>query len=1148
MGVNNPNERPPKVRKVRRSPVRPPKQTQVAHGFDTVIRDIATETQPRPRLKGKTGGGDFSKTDLNAPKVKRTVARIIKQTPGAAEVVKQAELKSQADDINQGRVPLTAHDKTTGLAISHHGLRGRHQVQVQNGRLVLHTKPVLGLGGSDTPIHKTKYGYTYGAQLDAATKAAVAPVVKALHIAAIPGEKIGKATERLAKNAGAPKSVQTGARLFGEYALDPTMYLTAGRGKAAETLAEKAAKAETVKTAKYTAQAIKVGNRTGISVGYRVHIPFTHKTFEKVTSGKGSARVAAKILGKPIRERSKTASKLGEEFVHDFRPGHLTEAQHSAIRQGKREFRVAEANADRAAVKRAHALKNVDSRAVQDVIEKAPHDPQIAVQYERTQRQLRGAMKARVRAEKKASVEQVRKARAKVTELSDRAAAQRTALVRSRIRPKDVPVQEAAVAQTLKREFKATNAARKERNPQAPSFKPQGPADAQGFVPHTNKLVYEDLSDIVTARPGRTSKLSAGTEKVRAIRQPLRVAEAENPILFERDLGKTLTTYTKKEAHNAAAHQLWDTVVKTGRPATATSEVHLHEGDRVFEVRPGAPPKEVADTFGLPDREAMQRALEANDPSRFVILNQRTIEKLKSDLAKPGTGSGDTAAGRALDRFIGGWKTAVTVYNPTYHQRNLVGDSINAYLADTSAKGFVQSRKVVSALHSREKYRGSVESLTGAPPPKALDKTIKVGKAGRVRIGDEIDHMERLGVIRTGQHGAEVRELLGGSAAKAGRLRAVSEYREDFPRAATYLSARARGMSPEKAGEWSLKHHFDYADLTQVERRLRRVFPFYTFWARNTRLQAEKLLTRPGKYAALGKTLDELSRAAGYDNYSDYASGLKESQQRGIAVPVKFGNKVHPVIVGFTQTDLNNLDANPGQVFDNVVQRANFLKLIPELRYNMSAFFRQQIENPQAPLVPAPAWAAELARIGPIRRLLKIEPFTYNGKKILGWRAKADYAFRSLSPQTNAATQLATSGVGSRNMTQAEQIGTLLTGIRVMEPDPHGLTAQINRLYQQRTLLTNQRGELQQRLGKGADGHYKKTPETERLSKQITQVNKQIGKLRMKRKDPIRNIPLNQRPTKPRGSGSMMSQAQGPSLDDMLGNAAGPSLNEMLGH
>jgi hypothetical protein len=316
--------------------------------------------------------------------------------------------------------------------------------------------------------------------------------------------------------------------------------------------------------------------------------------------------------------------------------------------------------------------------------------------------------------------------------------------------------------------------------------------------------------------------------------------------------------------------------------------------------------------------------------------------------------------------------------------------------------------------------------------------------------------MEHQGAIGTGFHGHELQEFQGHAPKRRGPLKTIrrlSGFREDAVRAGTYLAARRRGFTPAEAAEWTNKHHFDYSDLTQAERDvLRRVFPFWTFTARNTRLQAEKLVTRPARQANYGLAMDEGRKQAGLPE--DYQNRLPGYYRRGLGIPVKVGGDRKLLFPQLPITDLNRLAAltNPREEFNQTAQMLNPLaKWLYEPLANHSLFFRgpiyQDAENPTAPhYVPAPGWLKAL----PMDVRTALAGGNKDAAKQGLWTAKADYLGR-LTPQQNTLTQVTTQKVGSRNQDWRDALISQMTGVKINQYD--GQKFKIDKLYEARSAI-----------------------------------------------------------------------------------------------
>lgn len=965
--------------------------------------------------------------------------------------IRIALLKAQADDLE--------HRLNSNLTRK---LFGHVKVQVEGDNLIVHQPTYFGLGHRTERVTEGPGGrpeFPDVHRVEASFTSGGAPAAKALDIAGAPGRAIGKKTEGLAKALGAPKGVQTAARLGGEFLLDPTTYATGAYGKvgikAAESAARNAAKKATAKglsdeqverfAHRAAKQTLKKHPHKGVQVGFRFHVPGTNKTLDLKTSGKTSAKVLAskpveKVTG-PIR------NALHETVAPDVRPTHLSPTEHEAVRGAVRDFKASRATTFRDAVKLHHAVQS----AVPGVAD---------------QRRIIDAIESR-----------------SVHALPDD------------LRP---------VAENLARRFDVAYKEEAKRGLSQGRFKPQGPEDAQSYFPH----VSNEQLDVGPAAK-RTSKTRVEPDYARGIRKPLSTVRQETPHLFSEDVPKIAAAKTARSSERIALSDLWQEVAKSGRELKPSTHVEFDAGDAVYQVTPRGLVELGAD--GKPDLKAIQRVLDGKTPGRFVVMHRGAVEDVKKAIGSHGLG--DTLPERVWDRTQGFLKIATTIPNPGYHTRNLLGDTSNAYLADTTTKDLARSARAMNALRKREKFKGSAAAARGETDDAveaALHRPLNLGKSGDSTVGRELQLAEQHGAIRTGQAGAEFRDLLGGSPEKLRRLRAASEYREDFPRFATYLSARSRGMSPQDAAEWSRFHHVAYDDLTDFERRIgRRFLPFYTWFARNSRIQATKLVTRPGKFATIDKLYNEAAQAAGFKDYADYQKkNLADYQKKGLPFPIKVGNHVYNVYVGLPTTDLNQLTTNVTEQAFNIGGRLTFFKAIPEVIANYSIFFRGPIEDDHSPLVPAPDLVGDLPES--LRKRLGVQKFwdKRSGKRVWGWPARVDYVARQL-PQTSFLTQFGTSVAGSRGYDRKLGAISYATGAKITPADP--VTTEINSLYDQRDQLQAKRDALRQRLGKQADGHYRKTAETDRLADEIAALDKRIGKLRLKRKDPIESIPLNQR-------------------------------------
>jgi hypothetical protein len=850
------------------------------------------------------------------------------------------------------------------------------------------------------------------------------------------------------KHVGAPKVIRTPAGFVLDVALDPTTYITGGTGSAAKKIAiseAKKATASALKSGASRSAANRAGRAAAKSVledpkyankGIQIGVRSNLLNAEAKTSGRATAAISRKAgiskVATKVRE-SGPVQGVASDIVHDFRPKERTPAQHKVIRRAERQHRATIATAEKRIGRRTEALRK-------------------AVRSKQDQRAVIDAIEA----------DTVR----------------------------DLPDHLRSTAQTIKRDFADTFRAEHGRGISTEKFRAQGPEDAQAYFPHVRRVDLEEGGKGAS----RAKSVKVTKAKGREIRKPLATLRAEGEHLFSEDLPHVVSSRHLASARRTSLHDFWASVAKTGRPVTGKNlHANLHE-EGVYKVTPHGL-EEVrlpGTTEHAPDLERIRKILDGKEHGRFVVLNHRVVD----DAAKRLVNSPQlerSGIRRGYDKLQGRLKTLYTVPNPSYHARNLLGDSLNAFLGDATPRSFAQALRVLKAQHASNRFESSAKAVTGGKAPSALDLSLRLGKAGHTTLGRELELAHKNGAIGTGLIGRELPDLIG----KQGRFTRATQYREDFARLATYLSARKRGLSPSDAADWSLAHHFDYADITPFERTVaRRAIPFYTFFARNTRLQATKILTRPGKQATIAKFLDESAQAAGFKSYEDYAGGMKDYKQRGLPIPITIGGKVYDVQFGAPTTDLNQLSTDWKQLAQGIANRATFYKTVAEIAFNYSLFFQGEIQNEQSPRIVAPQEVGALP--GFIKKRLGVQKILdkKSGKLVWGWYAKTDYALRAL-PEGNFLLGQLLPGRGSRNQTAAQARLGWFTGLKVT---PHTTdNSKLGDLYEQQHKLTVQAGQLRQ-AGKWLrkDGIY--TPEAirvldaqKRLRDQIDAAKKKVG-------------------------------------------------------
>ena len=475
-------------------------------------------------------------------------------------------------------------------------------------------------------------------------------------------------------------------------------------------------------------------------------------------------------------------------------------------------------------------------------------------------------------------------------------------------------------------------------------------------------------------------------------------------------------------------------------------------------------------------KQATGQAKAVGGGGQYAILDDAVVrEARRSDTLQPG------AAGKLYDRAQGGFKS-IALATPGYLVRNVLGDAFNAAVHEnpfTLARNAVKGQKALHQLGRWEKAQGKFEKAL----PKDL-KTIKLTPEQAAAIGSkktEIPAMqaallaERNGVIRQGRFLELIEE--GGTRPKGTHAwqNAVKRV-EDSMRMTTFMGGLQRGLNPREAAANASKIHFDYADLTLREKKyLRRAMPFYTFTSRNLPLQAKALATRPGRYAAVQKAREEGRKQSGLP--VGYEGGLNPYEARQLGLPIKFGDKTFTLSAAAPFTDLNDLvglnPAHPFEAGETAVKRVGemlspFVKTAPELAYNLSLFYRDQIERKNEPLTQAPAWATELAKRQPqFAKMVGFVPdyVPPDGGKVPGWGRKADYFFRQsfpgpIAPLIDAAGLGIKQGKNARGMEKWQRL-LAAAGPRAIEYEPDKVA--VEKAYNRLDVIEKQIAVLRRR-------------------------------------------------------------------------------------
>jgi hypothetical protein len=280
----------------------------------------------------------------------------------------------------------------------------------------------------------------------------------------------------------------------------------------------------------------------------------------------------------------------------------------------------------------------------------------------------------------------------------------------------------------------------------------------------------------------------------------------------------------------------------------------------------------------------------------------------------------------AWHKMVSRWKLGATVVNPGYAIRNTLSDAWNMYISGVPAWAMVKYGKKTTTM-SRIAERALSKSAKDITDEEA--KVLRVYAEayyhGIMSGLYEGDIQEIAQFMKSGK--GSVKELLKGGHGLAAYTRMMSEFnrhRENWGRFAHYVYRREHeNLSPAMAAAEVKAAHFDYEDLTEFEQRIKRnVIPFYTWTRKNIPFQIKQLASRPGRYSAFPKGMNEAEWAAG-DGEGDV---VPQYLRDAMAFKVPGGNSRY-MIPQIGAADLKLL-SNPAQALGMMNP---FLKIPAEL-------------------------------------------------------------------------------------------------------------------------------------------------------------------------------------------------------------------------
>lgn len=311
----------------------------------------------------------------------------------------------------------------------------------------------------------------------------------------------------------------------------------------------------------------------------------------------------------------------------------------------------------------------------------------------------------------------------------------------------------------------------------------------------------------------------------------------------------------------------------------------------------------------------------------------------------------------AWDRAMSKWKVGVTAVNPGYRVRNTLSDVWNMYIAGVPAWAIpVYAARANKLQKDAAKIGDKIANARGKyrPTPKeqrTLNTIIEAHSHGILSglFGGDVETVSRL--LAQGSKASvdfQTGHLIRAYARMMGNF---NRRWEDKGRLTHYLYRREyEKMGVADSADWVKKAHFDYTELTPLEReKFKKVMPFYTWTRKNIPYQLTQMVARPGKYATFPKVANMFEDMAQQDDGAMEQPGLLPKwmeQKMAFRVPFFGDNAMTLPLIGVT--DLQKADPTQGVrsiTKDWMGMVTPFIKVPVEIAMGRSMLTGQEIDD-----------------------------------------------------------------------------------------------------------------------------------------------------------------------------------------------------------
>lgn len=208
------------------------------------------------------------------------------------------------------------------------------------------------------------------------------------------------------------------------------------------------------------------------------------------------------------------------------------------------------------------------------------------------------------------------------------------------------------------------------------------------------------------------------------------------------------------------------------------------------------------------------------------------------------------------------WRSLVTHYKPSHYRNNIIGNIINNMAAGVSVGDYKAAQKLLKAYRTGEISDDQLKIIKEA----YKHNVISGGFIFDMKPVFEFDEPTKLEKVAE-----KVREF-----APARKMRSAGERIDDVFRLANFIGGVRKYGSVKKAAQQVREYLFNYNELTNMDRAMRLVVPFWNWMKRNVPLQMKILMENP-KFPINVERFKEL--------FNEDEKGQDWQKEYGIKVP-----------------------------------------------------------------------------------------------------------------------------------------------------------------------------------------------------------------------------------------------------------------------